>query len=290
MGELWHRISLHRNTSGTVRFTVIALIASMGSGIAAGCSPRGNDALSPETLPEHPEIRRAYAQDKADWSPLHIAVLYDDKDEIRRLVRENADLDATVPGSLWTPLDVAALYDKAETLAFLVEAWERARDAAYDYDRSLFLAVIHGNANAARYLLERGGDPDTKSFDFEPQLRVAATHAHQAVMKVLLEYDVDVAATTASGLTALHGAAERGPEGVELLLRHGANVQVRANNGTTPLHVAARHGQTEGAAVLLAAGADPSSRTVSGKTPLDLARDRGHVSTLQLLEGAVRAP
>ncbi|MCH7960612.1 MAG: ankyrin repeat domain-containing protein, partial [Candidatus Hydrogenedentes bacterium] len=98
----------------------------------------------------------------------------------------------------------------------------------------------------------------------------------------------DVAATTASGLTALHGAAERGPEGVELLLRHGADVKVRADNGTTPLHVAARYGRTQAAAVLLAAGADPSSRAVSGKTPLDLARDRGHVSTLQLLENAAR--
>ncbi|KAK2111466.1 Plasma membrane permease, mediates uptake of glycerophosphoinositol and glycerophosphocholine [Saguinus oedipus] len=46
--------------------------------------------------------------------------------------------------------------------------------------------------------------------------------------------------------------------------------------GTTPLHVAAKAGQTLQAELLVVYGADPGSPDVNGRTPIDYARQAGH--------------
>ncbi|MHB1954477.1 MAG: ankyrin repeat domain-containing protein [Sulfobacillus sp.] len=62
-----------------------------------------------------------------------------------------------------------------------------------------------------------------------------------------------------------------------------ADVNARANNGNTPLMVAAQGGQTAVAAVLLVHGADVNAKDKLGGTPLMFAARYGHTAVAALL-------
>ena len=68
---------------------------------------------------------------------------------------------------------------------------------------------------------------------------------------------------------------------------HGADVNARAQNGWTPLHVQAGEtedsGASEAIAALLDAGADPNLRDAAGETPLAIALARGEAEKIALL-------
>ncbi len=50
-----------------------------------------------------------------------------------------------------------------------------------------------------------------------------------------------------------------------------ANVNERDEKGRTPLHIAARHGNSEAVTALVNSGANSKAKTKDGKTPFDLA-------------------
>ena len=72
------------------------------------------------------------------------------------------------------------------------------------------------------------------------------------------------------GQTPLHEVARTNdnPEVIAALLKAGADVNVRAGGGRTPLHTAAKEANPAVVAVLLEAGADVDARTRDGNTPL----------------------
>lgn len=84
--------------------------------------------------------------------------------------------------------------------------------------------------------------------------------------------------------TAILEAVRRGAIGsVELLLRAGAQPNVRNEDGFTPLVVAARKGNHHTARLLLRRGADPHLTDNMNLTALFWARKRGHRCVEKLL-------
>lgn len=69
---------------------------------------------------------------------------------------------------------------------------------------------------------------------------LAVSQGHIWIAAMLLRSGANVRVKDYSGTTALHLAAERDPECVELLLAHGARVNARNRDGETPLIWAAR--------------------------------------------------
>ena len=77
---------------------------------------------------------------------------------------------------------------------------------------------------------------------------------------------------------------------VRMLLDQGMNVNLKGPRGATPLHIAARFGQTDMVDLLLSYGADASSRDDSGKSPSDKARASGaHRSMVAMLTDSLAA-
>ncbi len=87
-----------------------------------------------------------------------------------------------------------------------------------------------------------------------------------------------------NGKTQLHRAVRRGDSSsVERLIRQGAEVDAKGNEGSTPLHVAIERGHVAAAESLLSSGGDPNTRDRNGMTPLHLAVWRVDRGTVELL-------
>jgi hypothetical protein len=84
--------------------------------------------------------------------------------------------------------------------------------------------------------------------------------------------------------TPIHLAAKHGQmEIAEFLLAEGARLDVRDEDGDSPLRTAARSGNAEFVELFLAHGADKNARNVSDSTPLVSAASRGHTRTVGAL-------
>lgn len=154
-----------------------------------------------------------------------------------------------------TPLHFAARSSDPGVAALL-------RDAAAELDAlnddgfsPLGVACMAGNWRLARFLLERGADPDPDGG--QPALLAAA------------------------------GGEEDDAAGVELLLKLKARVHAVNANGRTALHEGARAGHASIVAALIKAGADPAATDSHGSNALHEAARGGHSAVLeQLLDAA----
>ncbi len=141
-----------------------------------------------------------------------------------------------------------------------------------------------------------------RELEADPALAVANDHGRNLIcaaamrwdvprMRLLLEFGADVDAKDAGGHNPLYRAAnsegcedEEGRAAIELLLKHGANVnQVTGVGGMTPLHMTARRGTTRIAEALLDAGADIEAKDKDGETPLRRAVNCGQEPMVRLL-------
>jgi len=135
----------------------------------------------------------------------------------------------------------------------------------------------------------------------ESPLIAAASLGADAVAKVLIEAGADLEATSLFGARALHWAAWVGtPATVELLIAHGARIEVRDSEfGSTPLFWAV-HGygpngpkekkrQVDAARILLEAGASARTENKHGLSALELAKSCKHADMYELLQRYVSA-
>jgi Ankyrin repeats (3 copies)/Sel1 repeat/Ankyrin repeat len=104
-------------------------------------------------------------------------------------------------------------------------------------------------------------------------------------VKALLQVDPKLAEVrTEDGSTALHVAALEGHATIAaLLLASKAQVNARGLREETPLHMAMYDGHREMAELLLANQADVNAQNTDGQTPLHLAASKGHRELVELL-------
>jgi uncharacterized protein len=199
----------------------------------------------------------------------------------------------------------------------LVVGYVSAYGGAFD---DFFRAVRSDNASGVSGLLARGFDPNTHEESGQSALTLAVRSDAKQVVEALLEHpQLELNATNRAGETALMLAAlkgdlalvrrlaERGaainqpgwsalhyaatgpaPQVVAWLLDHGAALDARSPNGTTPLMMAARYGNEQSAELLLAKRADTEARNERGLTAADFARAVGREALAKRLESRLR--
>ena len=151
-----------------------------------------------------------------------------------------------------------------------------------DHGTALNAALARGELEIARTLLQNGTNVNTVDTAGFSSLYRAAQARHRAVVELLLEHQIDVN-FHAGHETPLHVVAQNGELNIcGLLLKHGAYVSSKMQEGWTALHVASRYGHSGIVEELLVHGADVNDQKEDLWTSLHLA-STGHLEIVQTL-------
>ena len=184
------------------------------------------------------------------FTPLHLAAIGGSPAVVRMLLAKGADPDAK-DGLGETPLEQAARLDQIEVVDLLLPPGAAARSDL------LSGAVVKGQTDLVKVLLEHGAEVNARSSQGATPLDDAALKGRVEVARLLLQHGADVKARNSYGGTPLHDAALGGhADVVELLLENGAAIDARDDSGATPLYQAAAWGRLEVVDLLLRKGAD----------------------------------
>ncbi|XP_078036528.1 no mechanoreceptor potential C isoform X3 [Augochlora pura] len=186
-----------------------------------------------------------------------------------------------------TPMHLAAEYGHASIIELLADKFkasifERTKDGS----TLMHIASLNGHSECATMLFKKGVYLHMPNKRGARSIHTAAKYGHVGIISTLLQRGEKVDATTNDNYTALHIAVENAkPAVVETLLGYGAEVHVRGGKmRETPLHIAARVPDGDRCALmLLKSGAGPNLTTDDGQTPVHVAASHGNLATLLLL-------
>ncbi|GMH40166.1 hypothetical protein BSKO_08070 [Bryopsis sp. KO-2023] len=205
-------------------------------------------------------------------------------DVILQLLESGVDPDLTT--SVGTPpLWRAAFNDALETVEILLDAGASIDATNANGTTSLYAAAQNGNLDVVQILIDRGADVNKASIWGSSPLVVASQEGFVKIGKALLDAgaDPDIVKKN-SGQGALWSASFGGfGEVVELLLKHGADVDLADSSKTTPLYAAAQNNRTGVVKSLLGADADPDLARRDGNAPLHTASAHCSVPIVKLL-------
>ncbi len=184
---------------------------------------------------------------------------------------------------------------------------------------SIHIAALFGHTSIVEYLIDLNISVNTINIKNDTPVLWAARGNHIETVKRLIELGADLSHQNDKGSTPLYWACRYGfdelvevliKEGhadihqqrklglfspivltaalgytniVEILLRNGANVNLRVQNGYTPLHHAAENGNDDTIEVLLEHGAQINEETDFGDNALQLAAAAHEIDALGVL-------
>lgn len=146
---------------------------------------------------------------------------------------------------------------------------------------ALMEAARAGRENIVEILLSNGADMNVHNRWGSTAMHNAVRNGHKDIVEIFIARGFDVRAT---GAELVFTAAAAGKSKVlELLHEHGAEIDAKAKNEYTPLHIAVFMGHTDVVEWLLDKGADINTSTEYGTTPLHNAVARGRYAIVELL-------
>lgn len=160
------------------------------------------------------------------------------------------------------------------------------------HGKAVTIAAKRGDNAILQLLLDNGGDANGAMpghvYGPEPPLHAASEGAKRETVELLLRHGADVNGVGGMYGTALEAACHYGYEPtVRVLLAAGADVNLQGGYHGDALQAAARYGRMELVKILLQAGADPTAQCGVCGSALQGAKERGHPEVAKLLEAAI---
>ncbi|KAH3838793.1 hypothetical protein DPMN_112208 [Dreissena polymorpha] len=188
-------------------------------------------------------------RNKLFQTPLHLAVIMNQKHIVRKLVCAGADVTA-VDRNGNTPLHIAC------------------RDGLYEIARYLLEPVRYSEIQCNPYDIPYQKIPqdfDIANYDGLTCLHLAAMNRHMDILQLLIERDADLnMIERKAGRTVLHMACISGDVKLvrTLMSVRACNMDARTYSGYTPLDLALCYNQDGVYTILAAAGAKPGAESM----------------------------
>ncbi|CAN0261467.1 unnamed protein product [Lampetra planeri] len=273
-----------------------------------------------ETDLETAVLRRKKSKVKFDDGAVFLAACSSgDTDEVLSLIERGADINyANVDGL--SALHQACIDENFDMVKFLVERDANINQADNEGWTPLHAAASCGYIDIAKYLIAHGANVAAVNSESELPLDITEDEALEDMLQEeLSKHGVDQDAARKeeeqvmmrdarqwlnsgridevrhpkSGGTALHVAAAKGYiDVIKLLLQAGFDVNVRDNDGWTPLHAAAHWGKDEACRVLVENFCNMEALNKVGQTAFDVSDEDvlSYLEELQTKQKTVLAP
>ncbi|XP_041032627.1 B-cell lymphoma 3 protein homolog [Carcharodon carcharias] len=235
------------------------------------------------------DIAMATRQDEDGDTPLHIAVVQEDGTMVEKLIQllvlGKKDLD--IYNNLrQTPLHLAVITKQSSIVRQLVANGASRVLLDRNGQTAVHLACEHSSLECLQSLLASAPERielEIRNYDGYTPLHVAVNSHHREIVAHLLAQGADIdAADIKSGRTPLvHAVESNCMDMVNLLLEHGANVNLQTYSGNTALHSSSGRGLMEIVKVLLKNGADSSIKNCHNDTSLMVAKNRKVIDILR---------
>ena len=259
----------------------------------------------------------AEAQNNDGSTPLHVAASkVKMSQEIVQLLVENGTNIDLQNNKGRTALHEASRSCRVDIIQLILNHNVEVDTPDSDGSTPLYLAIpewrltvsktrLEAANEAVQLLLKHGAKINMQNHTGRAVLHRAAEHCYLDIIRLILNHDADVDTPDTDGSTPLHLAIsviprelntvpgiseERKQEArletvasIQLLLKHGANVNLQDHMGRTSLHKASQRGDVGIIEVILDYNADVDALDHDGSTPLNLAILKGHLEMAQLL-------
>jgi len=234
-------------------------------------------------------------------TPLMIAVKHNQLDVVQELIRSGANVNMKNTLRKETALHMANNLDIAKEIVNAKGDIHAKNHIGYT---PLLEQASRGNIDIALFLIQAGANANDRSEKNLTALHWAVSSYYPATVKnsqeareaykkkkinlirTLLKAGVDVNASGESGGVLempIHWASASEPEYIELLVKHGADINAKAFMGETPLHYAIKHEQIICLKKLIELKADIERKNSQGATPLHYAAIKGNTNAVMML-------
>ncbi|CAK9300740.1 unnamed protein product [Gordionus sp. m RMFG-2023] len=233
-------------------------------------------------------------KDEGGLIPLHNACSFGHYEVVQLLLKHKSDPNSTDNWN-FTPLHEAVIKGKAETCLILIQYGanfnlsnsdgKSAFDIADPVVKSVFTGEYKkdelleasklGNEEKFCYLLTPyNTNCHADDGRMSTPLHLASGYNITSIVKILLKNGADPQVKDKGGLVPLHNASSYGHfEIAELLINHGADVNAQDLWHFTPLHEAAHKNRLDVCSLLISHGADPTLLNCHGRSTFDCAYD-----------------
>lgn len=221
-------------------------------------------------LDEHPEWIAA-VEEEAGHTPLQLAALRNSPPLIELLLGRKAEIEATDKDGK-TALFTAAISGAKDALNCLIAHGAKVNMATKHGYTPLHYAAMHRSSLSVMVpLLQAGAEVNARTgISNHTPLHMAAGEegGNEGAVEILLAHGADLNARLDSGLTpTMLAAMRRDPANLIALLKAKPDLDSQTN-GPTALHLAVSVGRPKSVELLLAHGANMNLEDTDGQTPL----------------------
>ena len=225
-------------------------------------------------------------------SPLIGACLGRHFNTVKNLLAEhNADPNLLTSEIVWysslrveliAPLHAAVMEGNIDIVKIMLEYRAEVDFKDSNDETALIEAAARGYADIVKVLLDAG--PDVNARGDRTVLGSACEGGNLEIVRLLLDLEVHVNTMSGSGENALHIAFDRGcKEIVKLLMEHGADCNIKSCDGRTAFHFACQNDDPDILQLLLDRAQNFEVPDDYGRTPLHLACSKGSTEIVRML-------
>ena len=202
-------------------------------------------------------------------TPLHKAGMQKGNEHIvEYLISKGANLYAKLKDDGTIPLHWAVMKGNTEVVKLLLQKGGLLQLEICDFNKNtpLIMAAKGGHLEIVKLLLTSGAQINEKNQKNQNPLHYAVICGHFEIVKLLLVKGVDLNARNNTGAIPLQmGIHYNRVEIVKFLLQNSRpeDLEVKDNDGNTPMHWAALHGQKSILLILISKGAQLDSKNSS---------------------------